>query len=423
MKKPKFRLLSKVVFFYLLITLASFLISILILQKEANKHMHNILETRFEFRERFIEKLLEDNPEKISRFEHTHVKKVSQIPENFSPIYTDTIILNPQNEREDIYRKKISYLTVGDEYYRLEMFKEAEELYRFRDDVFEIIIPILAILVVVIVLANYLLSGYLLEPFRRILKQMSRYNIGQSRNTNHINTSTREFQQLIDLYEKMKVRIEEDYYQLKEYTENMSHELQTPLTIIQNKTESLLSENKLTESQVKKVKIIYDEIQQLSKLGSALNLITKIENKEFQDIQTTYTAQKIRDHIEKIREIAEMKDQNIDASLDEKHSFTMDPQLLDIMIRNLVKNALRYSYPDTTINIRTEKDKFSITNRGKELDFPGNEIFNRFKKGNEKQSIGLGLSIVKKICDVSNLEINYHYEDEFHSFEIYPVRK
>ena len=423
MKKPKFRLLSKAVFFYLLITLISFIISAFILQKEANKHMHNILENRFEYRERFIERILEDRPEKISRFEHTYVAKVSQIPENFTPVYTDTIIINPQTERENIYRKKISYLTVDGEYYRVEMIKEAEELYRFRDDVFEIIIPILAILVVVIVLSNYLLSGYLLEPFKRILKQMSLYNIGQSRSTGPISTSTKEFQQLIYLYEKMKDRIENDYYQLKEYTENMSHELQTPLTIIQNKTESLLSENKLTESQVKKIKLIYDEIQQLSKLGSALNLITKIENQEFQDIQTINTAPRIRDHIEKIEEIAEMKDLKIESSLDEDHSFTIDPRLLDIMIRNLVKNALRYSYPDTTIYIKTVKNKLSITNKGKGLDFPANEIFDRFKKGNEKQSIGLGLSIMKKICDVSNLEIIYLFEDETHRFEIYPQKK
>ncbi len=81
MKKPKFRLLSKAVFFYLLITLISFIISAFILQKEANKHMHNILENRFEYQERFIERILEDRPEKISRFEHTHVEKVSKRPE------------------------------------------------------------------------------------------------------------------------------------------------------------------------------------------------------------------------------------------------------------------------------------------------------------------------------------------------------
>lgn len=423
MKKPKFRLLSKVVFFYLIITLTSFIISAIILQNEANKHMHNILENRFDFRERFVERMLEENPEKISRIDHTHVKKVAQIPENFSPVYSDTTMINPQTQRENIFRKKVNYITIGDQHYRVEMIKEAEELYRFRDDVFEIILPILAILVVVIVLANYLLSGYLLEPFRRILKQMSLYNIGQSRTENRINTSTKEFQHLIDLYEKMKERIENDYYQLKEYTENMSHELQTPLTIIQNKTESLLSENKLSESQVKKVKLIYDEIQQLSRLGSALNLITKIENKEFQDIRTISTAPKIRDHIEKIQEIAAMKALNIGTSLDEDHSFTIDPRLLDIMIRNLLKNALRYSCRNSTIYISTEKDKFSISNNGKGLDFPDNEIFDRFKKGNEKQSIGLGLSIVKKICDVSNLEIIYHFEDEIHRFEIYPEKK
>lgn len=421
MKHKKFRLLSKVVFFYLLITLITFITSALILQREANKHMHNILEDRFQKRERYIMRILTENPEKLARLDHTLVSKVERIPENF-PNYQDTLILNEETREMNTYRKKTTYINLNGTIYKVETSKAAEELYKFRDDIRNIIVPILAVLVILTVLGNYLLSGYLLDPFRRILKKMSQYNLGQPTASRQIKTSTNEFDQLNHLYEKMKSRIENDYYQLKEYTENMSHELQTPLAIIQNKTESLLSENKLSAEQIKKIKVVNDEAQALSRLGSALNLITKIENNEFQNIRTLHTAPLIEQHIEKIEEIAAIKNLKIESSLDKNHSFSIDPMLLDILIRNLLKNALRYSSHNSVIKISTDGELFSISNTGEKLSFPEEEIFNRFKKGNEKQSIGLGLAIVKKICGVSQLAIQYRFMEGTHRFEIFPKK-
>ncbi len=422
MSKRKFRLLTKVVFFYLLITLASFIISALILQAEADKHMHHILESRFKHKEHFIVRILKHKPEKISRLHHTAVKEVDDIPDGFTPEYKDTIIFNDQTQREEVFRKKTNYLNVDGQVYKVEMSKEAEELYRFRDDIFHIILPILGILVIVIVIANYLLSGFLLEPFRRILRQMSTYKIGTPGASVDIQTSTQEFHQLKVLYSKMRKRIEDDYFQLKEYTENMSHELQTPLSIIQNKTEYLLSENNLNTEQVKRLKAVYDEIQHLSKLGSALNLITKIENNEFQDIQTVKTAPVIRNHINTIEEMAEMKQLKLQTRIDETHVFNIDPGLLDILIRNLLKNALRYSVANSTIMIETDNKDFIIKNQGDKLDFPEDEIFTRFKKGKKgKHAIGLGLAIVKKICIVSGLDITYSFNEGIHKFRINPM--
>ena len=251
-------------FFYLLFTLVSFIISALILQREANKHMHNILENRFEHREEWIEHMLEKRPEKFRNSDYTHITVIDKIPEDFEPVYSDTVMLNEHTQRENIYRKKITYMSVGEKNYKLVMTKEADELYRFRDDVFHIVLPVFIILVIAIFLINYLLSGYFFEPFRKILRQMSSYRIGHSGSIEDIKTSTYEFDKLKQLYENMRQRIENDYFQLKEYTENMSHELQTPLSIIQNKTESLLSANDLKPEQAKQLKAIYEETQQLS---------------------------------------------------------------------------------------------------------------------------------------------------------------
>ena len=423
MSKRKFKLLSKVVLFYLFFTLVSFIISAVILQNEADKHMHRILENRFQHRERYIEHKLEHEPRKMQDDDFARVKKVEGIPENFHPVYTDTVMVNKQTQRENIYRKKTTYLTVNGTHYRLEMTKEADELYGFRDDVFHIVLPVFIILALAIFLTNYVLSGYLFDPFRRILKQMSQYRIGQSGSLDHIKTSTYEFDRLKQLYENMRQRIENDYYQLKEYTENMSHELQTPLSIIQNKTESLLSANDLKPEQAEQLKSIYEETQQLSRMGRALNLITHIENQEFQNIQTINTASVIRSHVDNIREIAEMKQLDIETNLNEQHTMTIDAGLLDILVRNLLKNAMRYSHPSTTIYIETGEKQLQVINQGDEPQFPEEEVFKRFRKGKQNKSLGLGLAIVKKICEVSNLHIDYKYREGKHIFTVIPAKE
>jgi signal transduction histidine kinase len=421
MKRRKFKLLSKALFFYLLVTLVSFIISAVILQNEANKHMHRILENRLHHMEGFIKHKLEENPEKFRDSDFASVREVDNIPKDFHPVYADTVMMNEQTQRKNIYRKKTTYITVNDTHYKLELTKEADELYRFRDDVFHIVLPVFIVLVVAIFLVNYLLSGYLFDPFRRILKQMGAYRIGKSGSIDNIKTSTYEFDRLKQLYENMRQRIENDYYQLKEYTENMSHELQTPLSIIHNKTESLLSANDLKPEQAKKLKAIYEETQQLSKMGRALNLITQIENQEFQNIQTIATAPVIRSHVDKISEIAEMKQLELETNLNEDHTFTIDAGLLDILVRNLIKNSMRYSHPSTTINIETDNENLTVINAGDEPEFPEEEVFKRFRRGNRNKSLGLGLAIVKKICEVSDLHIDYKYRDGKHIFSVMPA--
>jgi|SRR6056297_406119 len=418
MRKRKFRLLSKAVFFYLLFTLISFIISAVILQREANNHMHNILENRFHHREHRIEYMLEHEPDKFRNSSYAYVQQVDAVPEGFEPHYTDTVMINEHTQRENIYRKKTTYMTLEGKHYKVEMTKEADELYRFKDDVFHIVLPVFLILALAILVANYILSGYLFEPFRRILRQMASYKIGKSGSLESVKTSTYEFDRLKQLFGRMQQRIENDYFQLKEYTENMSHELQTPLSIIQNKTEAMLSQNNLTHQQAKQAKAIYEETQQLSKLGKALNLITRIENQEFQDIQTIQTAPVIEAHLEKIREMREMKELHVVTELDPEHRLTIDPGLLDIMVRNLLKNAIRYATRGSTIHIETGGQRMRFSNQGEAPDFESDQIFDRFRRGNGQKTLGLGLSIVKKICQVSGLDISYEYKEGQHIFEI-----
>lgn len=418
MAKRKFSILTKVGVFYLLFTLISFFVTAFVLHREATWHMDNILENRLEQREHWVTRLLERKSERAHEKSYALITPVTQLPGNFKPYYKDTIIQQEDSNRKEIFRKRINYITVNEKNYRIEVIKSAAELYRFKDDIYEIIVPVFIVLALLIILTNYLLSGYLFSPFKFILKQMANFNLTKKNTFSRKQTSTREFHHMQELFESMLKRIEKDYEQLKTYTENMSHELQTPLSIIRNRTEQLLSNEDLDQKQAEKVKSIYDSVQQLSRLGSLLNLITKINNEEFVNVQEVPTAKIIEQHVQSVADFATNKKLNFETRLDQNHSFRIDPGLLDILFRNLIKNAIAYSATGSEIRIETMDHRFLIANEGPELEFDPSSIFNRFKKGNNSKSLGLGLAIAKQICQISNLNLSYNRTGQWHTFTI-----
>jgi signal transduction histidine kinase len=248
---------------------------------------------------------------------------------------------------------------------------------------------------------------------------MRTYQVGSEDSINQVKTTTSEFRKMQRLFHEMVDRIEHDYRNLKEYTENMAHEIQTPLTIIRNKTENLFADEVLMEKHASTVKIIYDETNHISKLGNTLNLLTKIENQEFSNAEHIATQAVIEKHLESISEVVRLKSLKIEKDLSEKHVLFIDPFLLDIMLKNLLRNALRYGSQEGPIRIKTTADRFSLSNYGSPMGEGQERLFERFFRGNGSQaSQGLGLSLVKKICDLNHLTVSYIYENNQHTFTI-----
>jgi signal transduction histidine kinase len=287
-----------------------------------------------------------------------------------------------------------------------------------RDDIFGSLIPAFLFLALGVVLFNFALSGYFFSPLNKILQIMRNYKPGRGP-VDTINTSTKEFEKMQDLFLEMIHRIDEDYNSLKEYTENMSHEIQTPLAIIRNKLENLMAREKIMQHHAGEIKLIYDEVNYLSRLGNTLNLLTKIENREFMNAVTLKTKPVIEKHVNTIKESAETKSLHIEQILDDDHRVFMDPVLFDIIIKNVLKNAVLYASSEGPVRIESFKDSLRISNSGPPLGISEEQLFKRFnRKNNSSKSLGLGLAIVKKICELNDLRISYKYEEGRHVFSI-----
>jgi signal transduction histidine kinase len=398
----------------------AFFLSAIFLIREAEDFINDELEHRFNYTERKIRYQLREG--KYHERVHSSVilaKLLNKSETTANPIYSDTLIFNAETEEMQRYRKKEIEFEVDGIFYKLSLSKSLEDFYRLKNDIFSALIPAFIILALAIILFNSLLSGSLFKPFNKILTQMRTYKVGSKETIKAIGTTTREFAKMQQLFHEMVDCIENDYRNLKEYTENMAHEIQTPLAIIRNKTENLIADEALMEKHASTVKIIYDEANHISKLGNTLNLLTKIENQEYNNAERISSKPVIEKHLESISEVAKLKSLNIEKELSDQHSFYLDPFLLDILMKNLLRNALRYGGDEGPIKITTIGTSFTISNYGRSLEEGYEKLFERFfRKNGTQASQGLGLSLVKKICDLNNMNISYRYEDEQHFFTI-----
>ncbi len=414
------KLLTKTTFIYLLFTFIAFFISALFLTNEANEFIKQDLENSFKRTEHKVQRELikgdfeNKNPNRLTVFQLSVKPDLINYPQ-----YLDTIIYNPEFDENQYFRIKKVIIEANDLFFETSMIRSMDDFVRLRDDIFEAMIPAFLLLSIGIVLFNYFLSGFIFKPFNKILGLMKTYKVGNKTELHEIQTTTLEFKRMQELFHQMIVRIENDYKHLKEYTENMAHEMQTPLTIIRNKTENLIADNSVMIEHSENIKIIYDQTNHLSKLGNTLNLLTKIENQEFNQTKKVYTKSEIEKHIVSITDLTRLKSLRIETNLSDDHYLNIDPYLWEIIIKNLLRNAVSYSSENESICITTNEKVFIISNYGSPLDFPVEKLFERFYHNNyKKSSIGLGLALVKKICEINNLNISYEYKENRHFFII-----
>jgi signal transduction histidine kinase len=226
-------------------------------------------------------------------------------------------------------------------------------------------------------------------------------------------TASYEFKELNQFLEKMTNKALEDYRALKEFSENASHELQTPLAIMRGKLE-LLMETNINEEQASFILSIQNAVQKLSAVNQSLTLLTKLENQEYQPQRFDFSLL-VDKSIAAFRELIEMKSIKLTAQTAAAVNINLNPLLADILFTNLLNNAIRHNVANGTISIVLTPASLVIENTGEPPKTNIDELFKRFKKDNQSSdSTGLGLAIVKQICELNNFNVKYLYRNGIH---------
>lgn len=286
----------------------------------------------------------------------------------------------------------------------------------------------IAVFVLVLVMAgtfialNRILADKIWSPFNEIILNLSNYRIGGIYKM--INpTKIDEFNALNKSLATMAERINKEFFVQKEFIDIVSHEYQTPLTVVANEAEMLLQNENLSEEEFKKIYRIIEYVQRLSKMNQALLLLSRIDNSQYHKTSSIEIKPLVEQVLKERSSQIEMR--NIHTKIIEREPciLTINPLLGSILIGNLIQNAIRHNLiSDGELEIHLSKEKMVISNSGEEEELIPSLIFKKFEKsGKSKNSIGLGLNIVKAICDYSQLLIVYSYDSnrKMHSFSIY----
>jgi len=336
---------------------------------------------------------------------------------NSKPRYFDTTYVNPRKSGDKSGRAFEGGISFKGDNYRFRIIISSESTVYLKQIITAITLILMLVVLTILSLANRYLLNDLWKPFFGLLAHMKAFNVSESSTFKLTNNKVDEFNDLDNAIGVMSSRVKSDFQNLKHFTENASHEMLTPLAVITSKLDTLIQDETLKKEHFDQIQDIYAAAGKLSRLNQSLLLLVKIENNLIADNDTLNLQQLINDKLRQFQELLTSKEIQIYAELGDK-KVIVSKYLVDILLNNLLSNAIRHNQVKGNINIYLTEDRLVIQNSGSAVPLDGEAIFDRFQKGSTSDGAGLGLTIVKNICNVCGWNMQYLFINNLHTFSI-----
>ena len=328
--------------------------------------------------------------------------------------FSDTVLI--ENDKYVLYRKICFYHNIHNKIYKVEILQSQAQT--------DLLIWRIVILNVALAMVFFLIIFFLnqisvsrgLKVFYSTVSKLENFNISKPELMYFENAEIDELKKLTEVLKKMSLKISSDFNEQKEYTENVSHEIQTPLAIISSKADELLQSENLKKEEMEQLEIIMNTTTRLAKINQALILLTKIDNRFYTGISVISIDKIIHEKLDFFSDLISEKRIILKTNICNALDFKMNRYLADTLFLNIIKNAIMHNNINGSINIILEGNILQIMNTGPKLLSKEN-IFKRFVRSSNKDSLGIGLSIVKRVCNFYFIDINYSF-DEVHRFNL-----
>lgn len=361
---------------------------------------------------------------------HSHGSLMS--PYTFRPIseeegrnyhtvfYDSTVYIEIEDEDEPVRVMRTAFRMPDGQYYELTLMISVLE----REDMMEAVLSYVAVLFILFLAATSIGIRLILQrvfsPLHRLLQWLHQLEPDKEVPPLHHSTAIREFRQLSEAALEMGNRSHKAYEEQKQFIENASHELQTPLAIAQGKIELLAESESLNEQQMKELDAIYATLGRAVKLNKSLLLLSRIENGQYTETEDVNVDHMLDAIMPDLLDIYEYKQLVVDRQkTDESFVIRCNHSLAQILLTNLIKNALLHSPEKGVISVSTTRHSLQVNNSGSEPLDP-EKLFHRFyhKVEGKKDSTGLGLAIARSIALSSGLQLTYTWKDGTHVFSL-----
>ena len=347
----------------------------------------------------------------ISEEEGRHYRQV---------FYDATVYIELEDEDEPVRVMCTAFRMPDGQYYELKLMISILE----RDDMVEAMLWYLGALFLLFLICTSIgiqlvLKG-VFHPLHRLLDWLHCIQPGKEVPPLDNPTKIREFRQLSDAALDMGNRSYKAYEEQKQFIENASHELQTPLAIVRGKVELLAESEGMTEQQMEQLDEIYATLGRAVKLNKSLLLLSRIENGQYTEMEDVSVDEILDELLPDLMDIYEHKQVRLIRKREEQpFIIRCNHSLAQILVSNLVKNSLLHNREGGELQVLTTPTSLVIKNTG-DVPLDGEKLFRRFYHGmdGKKDSTGLGLAIARSIALSSLLKLTYEWQNGMHAFRL-----
>ena len=335
----------------------------------------------------------------------------------FKDSYRDTLMYMQNEQDYEPVRLLESVFKQNDQYYKVKVITSmVEEDDLIEDLLFSILWLYLGLILSILILNNLILKK-VWNPFYKLLENLRNFKIEKDQKIDLEDSKIEEFNTLNEDIKNLISKSVRSYQSQKQFIENASHEIQTPIAIAINKLELLLEDNNLEEKQASKLISAIENLERLSRFNQSLLLLAKIENKQFPETQEINLNELTQDILNNFEDLIVHKNARLKVDSKEQLILSINPDLAQILLTNLIKNAIIHNPDSGLIRISIDSKSWRISNPGDE-SLDQKYLFTRFQKVKDSsRSSGLGLAIAKAIANLYNLDLFYEFQDA-HIFKI-----
>lgn len=318
----------------------------------------------------------------------------------------------------DRFQGLITYFNIHGKPYQLTVETNVEESHETILSITLVTMLFFVLLLLGFILINKRISAKLWQPFYDTLEKLKSFSLDKQNQVVFAKTDIAEF---VELHEALSKLLEANvltYQRQKEFTENASHELQTPLAILQVKLELLLQNQALNITQAQHIEEARKALARATRINKNLLLLAKIENQQYSERQRIKLQEVILDNLDLFADYAKGKRICIQTEMEAGIQIEGNKILVDILVANSLLNAIKHNVEAGEINITLSAQQLVITNSG-ETALNADHLFKRFSRVNaQTPGTGLGLAIVKEICVQHLWHIDYCFQNQQHCFSI-----
>jgi signal transduction histidine kinase len=340
-----------------------------------------------------------------------------------------TITLDPNGKHEEGTFSQEARIIEGEEFdfrilnynfvidhqqYSLEIGKNIQLIYNLDKTIKNISVSIILIVLVITILFDLGIYKYLLHPLNQmIIPKLKTVDNPESFEYTEIDSSTSDFVYLNTTINELMHKVNEILKNQRKFIGDVSHELFTPISVMQSKLDNLLVSGKLP---AKTVEMIMDQQKQLIRLQhiiKALLLISRIENDQYAKNDKVNLHELVEEIVANIEERAHITNISLENRISkDTYLSNVNKYLIYILLFNLVSNAIKYNKDGGSVQVYDEQGESNLLVVVKDngigiamenLDL----IFKRFKRmeSTKEEGQGLGLSIVSSIAAFHDVTI------------------